>query len=100
MDPNTIVYRVQAWCPVPEGTEGAQFWGATVVEPGQVGSEFLAWEANSRYSPSRLQRKKPRSYPELGLSGEFPIYHYLQHINAIQWISDPRGFPVCEGFEP
>jgi hypothetical protein len=30
MDPNTIVYRVQAWCPVPEGTEGAQFWGPTV----------------------------------------------------------------------
>jgi glucose-6-phosphate isomerase len=41
MDPNTVVYRVQAWCPVPEGTEGAQFWGSTVVEPGQVGSEFF-----------------------------------------------------------
>jgi len=41
MDPNTAVYRVQAWCPVPEGTEGAQFWGTTVIEPGQVGSEFF-----------------------------------------------------------
>ena len=41
MDQNTIVYRVQAWCPVPDGTEGAQFWGTTVVEPGQVGSEFF-----------------------------------------------------------
>jgi len=26
MDPNTVVYRVQAWCPVPEGTEGGLFW--------------------------------------------------------------------------
>ena len=41
MDPNTVVYRVQAWCPVPDGTEGAQFWGATVVEPGRVGSEYF-----------------------------------------------------------
>jgi len=41
MDPNTVVYRVQAWCPVPEGTEGALYWGTTVVEPGQVGSEYF-----------------------------------------------------------
>jgi glucose-6-phosphate isomerase, archaeal len=41
MDPHTVVYRVQAWCPVPEGTEGAQFWGTTVVEPGQVDKEYF-----------------------------------------------------------
>jgi glucose-6-phosphate isomerase len=41
MDLDTVVYRVQAWCPVPEGTEGALFWGTTVVEPGQVGSEYF-----------------------------------------------------------
>ncbi len=41
MDPNTVVYRVQAWCPVPEGTEGGLFWGTTTVEPGQVGFEYF-----------------------------------------------------------
>lgn len=41
MDPATVVYRVQAWCPVPEGTEGALFWGTTAVEPGEVDSEFF-----------------------------------------------------------
>lgn len=41
MDPNTIVYRVQSWCPVPEGTEGGQFWGTTVIEPGQVDQEYF-----------------------------------------------------------
>ena len=41
MDPNTVVYRVQAWCPVPEGTEGALFWGNTVIEPGKVDSEYF-----------------------------------------------------------
>jgi glucose-6-phosphate isomerase len=41
MDPNTVVYRVQAWCPVSDGTEGGLFWGGTVVEPGLVGSEYF-----------------------------------------------------------
>ena len=41
MDPDIVVYRVQAWCPVVEGTEGALFWGTTVVEPGQVDSEYF-----------------------------------------------------------
>ena len=41
MDPNTVMYRVQAWCPVLEGTQGGQFSGSTVVEPGQAGSEYF-----------------------------------------------------------
>lgn len=41
MDPNTVVYRVQAWCPVPEGTEGALFWGSTVIDSGQVDTEYF-----------------------------------------------------------
>jgi glucose-6-phosphate isomerase len=41
MDPSIVVYRVQAWCPIPDGTEGAQFWGTTVVEAGEVGSEYF-----------------------------------------------------------
>ena len=41
MDSETVVYRVQAWCPVPEGTEGGLYWGNTVVEPGRVGSEYF-----------------------------------------------------------
>lgn len=41
MDPRTVVYRVQTWCPVPEGTEGSLFWGTTVIEPGQVDAEYF-----------------------------------------------------------
>lgn len=41
MNPNAVVYRVQAWCPVPQGTEGAQFWGTTVIEPGLVDNEYF-----------------------------------------------------------
>jgi glucose-6-phosphate isomerase len=55
MDPNTVVYRVQAWCPVPEGTEGAQFWGTTVVEPGQVGSEYFMTHGHSHLKRDRSE---------------------------------------------
>jgi len=41
MDPAAAVYRVQAWCPVPEGTEGGLLWGTTVIEPGKVDSEYF-----------------------------------------------------------
>ena len=41
MDLNTIVYRVQWYAPVPEGTQGGLFWGTTVIEPGRVGDEYF-----------------------------------------------------------
>jgi glucose-6-phosphate isomerase, archaeal len=55
MDPNTVVYRVQAWCPVPEGTEGAQFWGTTVIEPGQVGPEFFMTHGHFHLKRNRTE---------------------------------------------
>jgi glucose-6-phosphate isomerase len=41
MDPNTEVYRVSFWRPVPDGTPGGLFWGATIIQPGRVGDEFF-----------------------------------------------------------
>ncbi len=35
LDPDTLVYRVQFWQPVPSGTEGGLFWGTTILEPGK-----------------------------------------------------------------
>jgi glucose-6-phosphate isomerase, archaeal len=55
MDPNTVIYRVQAWCPVPEGTEGAQFWGTTLVEPGQVDSEYFMTHGHCHLKRNRTE---------------------------------------------
>jgi len=41
LDPETLVYRVWSWEPVPAGTEGGLFWGLTEIEPGQVGNEYF-----------------------------------------------------------
>jgi glucose-6-phosphate isomerase len=54
-DQNTVVYRVQAWCPVPEGTEGAQFWGSTVIEPGQVEAEYFMTHGHFHLKRTRTE---------------------------------------------
>jgi len=41
LDPETIVYRVWWWEPVPSGTEGGLFWGLTEIQPGRVGNEYF-----------------------------------------------------------
>lgn len=41
MDPETEVYRVRFWKPVPDGTSGGLFWGTTIVQPGHVGDEYF-----------------------------------------------------------
>ena len=39
--PDTVVYRVEAFQPVPDGTPGGLYWGATFVQPGLVGDEYF-----------------------------------------------------------
>jgi len=41
IDPETEVYRVRFWRPVPDGTPGGLFWGTTFLQPGLVGDEYF-----------------------------------------------------------
>src|SRR5208282_2838722 len=41
LDPETIVYRVWWWEPVPAGTAGGLCWGVTEIQPGRVGKEYF-----------------------------------------------------------
>jgi glucose-6-phosphate isomerase, archaeal len=41
LSPDTEVYSVQWWAPVPEGQEGGLLWGVTHIQPGRVGDEFF-----------------------------------------------------------
>lgn len=41
MDPESEVYRVRFWKPVPDGTTGGLFWGSTIIQPGVVGDEYF-----------------------------------------------------------
>lgn len=37
----TIVYQVQSWQPVAEGTSGGLFFGTSTIMPGKVGQEYF-----------------------------------------------------------
>jgi glucose-6-phosphate isomerase, archaeal len=41
LDPETIVYSVQAWMPVAEGTKGGLYFGVSTIMPGRVGQEYF-----------------------------------------------------------
>jgi glucose-6-phosphate isomerase len=41
MDPESVVYSVWWWEPVPEGTQGGLFWGGTEIQHGCVGDEYF-----------------------------------------------------------
>jgi glucose-6-phosphate isomerase len=72
-------------------------WFPTLERGGEI-----CWEPNPNYSPSRLQKRGARTYAELGLSPERPIYQNLQSDpESIQWVSDPAKFhELWRHFEP
>jgi glucose-6-phosphate isomerase len=41
MDPAQVVYALEYWKPVPDGTEGGLFLGNSTVFPGMVGEEYF-----------------------------------------------------------
>lgn len=55
MDPATEVYRVQFWKPVPDGTLGGLFWGATVLQPGRVGDEYFMTHGHFHHIRDRAE---------------------------------------------
>jgi glucose-6-phosphate isomerase, archaeal len=55
MDPLTEVYRVRYWHPVPEGTTGGLFWGATTLYPGLVGDEYFMTYGHSHVIRDRAE---------------------------------------------
>lgn len=93
-----------AWCDRQYGFDYAQtraHHGLAWFPLLDAGSN-IHWEPNPNYSPSKLQTRKPRDYPELGLTYSIPIYEYLDRgPEAIQWVSDPaRLGHLWPHFEP
>lgn len=81
-----------AWCDRQYGFDYAQMrahhglaWFPEFAKDGR-----LSWQPNPRYSASSLEQRPARSYPDLGLSPDMPIYEHFRHDpESVQWISDP-----------
>jgi glucose-6-phosphate isomerase len=80
-----------AWCERQYAFlyDGVRAHGGLAWFPLLRGSH-IDWQANPRYRQSALEVRGPRSYPELGLDANVPIYRqYQQNAEDVQWVSEP-----------
>lgn len=93
-----------AWCDRQYGfvydgvrAHGGLAWFPLLTDKGEI-----RWEKNPRYLSSTLRVSSARSYPELGLRSDLPIYwQYLENPQAVQWVAEPaQREELWNKFEP
>jgi glucose-6-phosphate isomerase len=103
VDPESVLI-FGAWCDRQYGFDYAHMRAHHGLAwfPVYGGSGELTWLPNPAYTESKLERRKARSYPELGLSPQMPIYeHFRRDPESVRWISDPaRLSRLWPRFEP
>jgi glucose-6-phosphate isomerase len=102
-DPNSeLVFG--AWCDREYGFDYAQMRAHRGLAwyPLVEGNGEISWRANPTYSISKIETRRARAYPELGLSPGLPIYELFRHDpDSVQWVSDPARFSsLWPSFEP
>jgi glucose-6-phosphate isomerase len=55
LDPDILVYSVQAHLPVKEGTPGGLYFGTTVIQPGKVGNEYFMTRGHFHANADRAE---------------------------------------------
>ena len=55
MNQETLVYSVQAWMPVEEGTPGGLYFGASTIYPGTVGNEYFMTKGHFHAQSDRAE---------------------------------------------
>lgn len=92
-----------AWCDRQYGFDYAAMrahhglaWFPTFAD------DEIHWLPNPNYSSSILRNRKARTYPELKLLSDRPIYENLRcDPESIQWVSEPARFQeLWRHFEP
>jgi glucose-6-phosphate isomerase len=64
--------------------------------------QSIRWSENSNYRQSILSVRKARSYPELGLRDDLPMYRqFIADPDSVRWVSEPaRHQHLWSTFEP
>ena len=55
MPPSTMVYQVEAYMPIPGGTEGGLFFGTTTISPGMVDDEYFMTQGHFHEKGNRTE---------------------------------------------
>jgi glucose-6-phosphate isomerase len=54
-DPETLVYEVDSYFPVKDGTPGGLFFGLTIIHPGKVGNEYFMTKGHFHEQSDRAE---------------------------------------------
>ncbi len=55
MNPEQIIYDVDAYFPVKDGKKGGLFWGVTRINPGKVGKEYFMTRGHFHAEPDTAE---------------------------------------------
>ena len=55
INPETLVYSVQSWLPVDEGTCGGLSFGVTTIMPGEIGKEYFMTKGHFHKESDRAE---------------------------------------------
>ncbi len=55
INPDLLVYNVQAHLPVKEGTPGGLYFGTTIIQPGKVGNEYFMTRGHFHANADRAE---------------------------------------------
>jgi glucose-6-phosphate isomerase len=55
LDHEQLVYTVQSWLPVKDGTSGGLFFGASTIYPGKVGNEYFMTKGHFHSQANRAE---------------------------------------------
>lgn len=55
MEQEQLVYTVQSWLPVADGTPGGLFFGASTIYPGKVGDEYFMTKGHFHAQSDRAE---------------------------------------------
>jgi glucose-6-phosphate isomerase len=93
-----------AWCDRQYGFDyrAVREHGGLAWFPVLAADSSIRWEPNGAYRKSELSCRRARSYPELSIEDDVPIYEqFAQDADRFQWVSDPgRMKHLWPNFEP
>jgi glucose-6-phosphate isomerase len=55
LDPDLLIYNVQAFMPVKENISGGLYFGTTIIQPGKVGSEYFMTRGHFHANADRAE---------------------------------------------
>jgi glucose-6-phosphate isomerase len=87
-----------AWCDRQYGFDftGVRAHRGLAWFPVFDAADRIAWKPNRNYNACPLEVRNARTYPELGLDSEQPLYlEFLRDPNSVMFVPEPQRAAAC-----